>query len=736
MIENKPALSSLQRWLLLFIILGSFALRLHELTRQDIWWDEARNIDVALRPIGQVAIAPELDIHPPVYFWLLHAWGRIVAPGVHVQTGEFALPPEHLAFLMRFPSLCFGVLGVALLYSLAARCAPVRISARGAGIAAAAVAAVSPFWLAESQETRMYTVGMVWLLAAAVAFVTLLDRWTRAAAHAQPDADRQLPAVGSLAAFALFSALAFLTHYNALFILVAWYGWWGVWALWQPNRWRHVRTLLITGLVSTALVLPIAPIALRQIPGYANPNLTVPSLPHYLIQNWQAHVGGYAFDAHLLMLGAQPVGNLWLWGVLFVLCGGLVLASGRAESGERGLETGDRRPETRFPAPNLALRTQNSELRTQNSELRTQNSELRTPHAPLSFLLVWLLGGLGLYYIAVLDRGAFNPRYSSFVTPALFALVGIALMGWRRAWRPLAWIGALVVITGMAVAARADLHDARVAREDVAGLAQWLRENTGSGDLILVDQKYPFGFYYERYAIDAAETPVGPEAAPARYLFVDINTLDQRLTEWARDAQRVFWVRWFESDTDPRRGVTFLLDNAGRRAGEKAFRGYEVDWWKLSPPNQFDLAANLQPATHIFPPAVETVEVALPAEPVKPGAFVPLVIRWKLVTEGRTDRPLKARLALHEPGGSRILGQDDRPILNDRHLLPAEWSTEDRPLNVYTVPIPADLPPGAYEIRLLIYDAETLAPLTYVDLAGNPAGIEATLGRVRVTNDQ
>ena len=62
----------------LILLFGAgFALRLHELTLQDIWWDEARNIDVALRPFIQVATAPELDIHPPIYFWLLHLWSQI-----------------------------------------------------------------------------------------------------------------------------------------------------------------------------------------------------------------------------------------------------------------------------------------------------------------------------------------------------------------------------------------------------------------------------------------------------------------------------------------------------------------------------------------------------------------------------------------------------------------------------------------------------------------------------------
>ena len=76
----------------IILIMASYALRLHELTRQDIWWDEARNIDVALRPFGQVATAPELDIHPPVYFWLLHGWLRLmrVAHGMEPALIAFA----------------------------------------------------------------------------------------------------------------------------------------------------------------------------------------------------------------------------------------------------------------------------------------------------------------------------------------------------------------------------------------------------------------------------------------------------------------------------------------------------------------------------------------------------------------------------------------------------------------------------------------------------------------------
>ena len=48
------------------------------------------------------------------------------------------------------------------------------------------------------------------------------------------------------------------------------------------------------------------------------------------------------------------------------------------------------------------------------------------------------------------------------------------------------------------------------------------------------------------------------------------------------------------------------------------------------------------------------------------------------------------------------------------------------------LPLPSDLTPGTYSLRLFVYDADTLEPLTLVDAAGNPAGQEATLGTIEV----
>jgi hypothetical protein len=108
-----------------------------------------------------------------------------------------------------------------------------------------------------------------------------------------------------------------------------------------------------------------------------------------------------------------------------------------------------------------------------------------------------------------------------------------------------------------------------------------------------------------------------------------------------------------------------------------------------------------------------------------------VVLRWRRAPGGAVDRPLKARVALYDAADNRLAQADER-LLNDRHLAPAHWSMEDRPLGVYLLAAPDDLAPGRYALRLLVYDAETLNPLTWIDEAGNPAGIEPELSPVEI----
>ena len=650
----KPVRVPWWRWGVLILVLwAALGLRLHRLDYQDIWWDEARNIDVATRPLGEVATAPELDIHPPLYFYTLHAWTRLAGDS---------------PFATRFLSVWFGLLTVALTYQLGRRLAPGL--GWPAGTLALMLAAFAPYGLAEAQETRMYT--MTWALLAAG--MLALQRALRCDAPGR----RWL-------LFAALAAAALLTHYSAVFILMAWGGWLGVWALKGPDRRRRWLTLIGVGAVVALLFAPVTPIALRQIPGYKNPNLTLPSLGEYLSQLYRAFT-----------LGEFVPEKVWAWGK--GLWGGLVIAGALL-----WLTTGDRQQKT--------------------DEQR--HGTLDIGHWTL--LMTWLFGGLTIFYLILIARSAFNPRYISFILPALWALGGWTLLGWRRLARPLPWL-ALVILLGLtAPSLRADLYDPAHFREDMTGVVRYLHARATPEDIILVDQRYPFGFYWPRWNNDFNGFPPEEPAdmAPAQYLFVDIDRIDQRLTQLAGGAQRVFWVTWYESDMDPRGAVTALLDAYGRRIDEQHFRGYTVIVWQMHPPTGFQLPRHPISLNIPFEPGVTLVSGDWfgRTQPVAAGARILVALRWRV--EQPTDRAYKVSLRLKDASGA-TLAQDDRLLLSNRHLRTTAWSPGEDARNVYLLTAPAQ--PGEYRLSVVLYDEETLAATG----AANGLGAEPVIGAVTV----
>ena len=648
------------RWgLLILIFWAAFGLRLFRLDYQDIWWDEARNIDVATRPLPQIATAPELDIHPPLYFYTLHAWTRVAG------TSPFAT---------RFLSVWFGMLTVALTFQLGRRLTPGF--GRDVGMMALMLAAAAPYALAEAQETRMYTMSWALLAAGMLALWRALDApasWKR------------------WLLFAVLAAAALLTHYSAVFILAAW-GWWLlVWALKGPHRGRRLAALAAAGAVIILLFAPITPIALRQIPGYKNPNLTLPTLSGYLSQLYRAFTLGEFAPEEVWRVGA------WVWGGL--MAGGALLSF------------------TRIPYSVFRGKKEES----------PRHWTLDIGHWTL--LMTWLFGGLAIFYGVLIARSAFNPRYISFILPALWALGGWALLGWRKLARPLPWLALAALFALTIPSLRADLFDPAHFREDMTGVVNYLEAHATPDDIILVDQRYPFGFYWERWNNDFDGFPPAEPAdqAPAQYLFVDIDRIDQRLTELAGRAQRVFYVIWYESDMDPRGAVPALLDAYGQRIDEQVFRGYTVRVWQMDPPTRFQLPRDWTPLDIAWEPGATLAagDWFGREQPLASGRPILVTLRWR--AEHPTDRPYKVSLRLKDASGA-TLAQDDRVLLSNRHLRTPAWAAGEEATNVYLLPPPPQ--PGDYVLTVVLYDEETLEPA----VTSGDWQAEVEIGEVNVGN--
>ena len=157
-------------WSVLVITLAAFALRVFRLDAQSFWWDEVMPVAIAQLPFPQWWEPVFQDRgYPPGLYFLLTAWSSL---GV----GEFYL---------RYVSVICGTLSVAVMAQLGARVSGGKSSQdngnvttcpRRGGAFAAALMAVSPFYIWYSQELRMYAPLILATVASSWAFLTLLYR--------------------------------------------------------------------------------------------------------------------------------------------------------------------------------------------------------------------------------------------------------------------------------------------------------------------------------------------------------------------------------------------------------------------------------------------------------------------------------------------------------------------------------------------------------------------------------
>jgi len=122
---------------LLLIVLLAFLLRLYRLDQQSLWYDEGFSVYLARMSLGEITARTASDIHPPLYYYLLHLW-----------LGPFG----DSEFVLRFFSLLFGLLTLPLIHALGR-----RLLGTASGLLAALLLAISPLYLWYSQEARMYT---------------------------------------------------------------------------------------------------------------------------------------------------------------------------------------------------------------------------------------------------------------------------------------------------------------------------------------------------------------------------------------------------------------------------------------------------------------------------------------------------------------------------------------------------------------------------------------------------
>lgn len=246
-------------WLWLIIWIGT-ALRLFKLDDQSLWFDEAARLIIALADLPAILQNRGQDTLPPFFHLTQHFWLRL---GVN-------------DYLARFLPAISGILILPVIYKLGR-----RLFNHPTGLIAAALAAIMPYYIFQSQQAGLYAL-LALLCAVQMVFFLQVIRG---------------PQIKYGLLFALFTILGLYTHYFTAFITLTLHLWGLIYYRRCAKAWRLL--LLADALIGLAFLPQITGLlkGLGQVLGdfwLGPPSPLAPVTTLYLF------IAGYALPASIM----------------------------------------------------------------------------------------------------------------------------------------------------------------------------------------------------------------------------------------------------------------------------------------------------------------------------------------------------------------------------------------------------------------------------------------------------
>jgi len=177
-IKNKNNL------ILSLIILVAIPIQLYHLNILSLWYDESFSIILAKNSVQNLFEIAKADVHPPLYYLLLHLWIKVSA---------------NITFI-RFFSVLFSISSIIIAYLFSKEILNEKV-----GLLTSFSLSISPLFVHHSQEIRMYSLLLFFILTSTYFF------WKFAK-------DKKIL---SAILYVFFSVCGFYTHYYILFIIIA-----------------------------------------------------------------------------------------------------------------------------------------------------------------------------------------------------------------------------------------------------------------------------------------------------------------------------------------------------------------------------------------------------------------------------------------------------------------------------------------------------------------------------------
>lgn len=659
-------------WAILAIVAAGVLLRSLRLAWQPLWWDEGYSIYFASEPLARMAWLTANDIHPPLYYALLHG---------ALGFGNLPIPENS-----RLLSVLFGGLALPFQYFLARAMFGGR---RRLALLALLLLAFSPLHLYYSQEVRMYGLALVLGLAASLALWQWVTRITRAPV---PGAQfsRWMQVVPALA-YLLAGLAALYTLYYAALLLAAH----AIWAVVQLRKQtRALLGVLAVYLLMFVLYLPWLLYAVPQLVGYVGGKVqSDQDIPLGPLAYIERHL--VAFTAGHVQLASLPAEWLALAPATLAICAiilGLVLAQTLRERTRRS--AGSRRG---APAKQAAGQHADSP-------------------SPIVALWMWLLIPVLLGWLINLRLPFFpagGERLLLIVLPYFLLLLAA---GMDRTWNVahLGKLAAAALAVNAALGIAAYYTTPRYAADDYRALIRQVHQQGTDRDTLLAIFPWQVGYWRAYNPYDKFSPKQGPQPL----------LLSDQAAEWspavaaAVDGALQRGTVWFPEPLTFGSSLPHEIEQyLAQSAVNVENRWYDATrltgWLRLPSPAAQPVAADfgnvrLQ-AAGIAPSAVESANQVIAATLVWEGG----------TADKGTDEEMNVSLRLQDDAGHVWASREYA------RSLPAAGESISETVGLI---IPAGLPPDGY---LAAVSVQTAAgePLT---LAGSDASA-ALIGAVEVT---
>ena len=635
-------------WLLVAIV-GGFALRVNRLGVQSLWNDEGTSIALAHLSLPAIAVGAAHDIHPPLYYFLLHFWMEPAGDG------EFAV---------RFLSVLAGVLLIAATFRLARIFFDQEVA-----LIAAFLSALSAFQLYYSQETRMYILVALWSALSVLAMARLFLA-SRAVVNL------------SLLAYTLTTIAALYTHYFAFTLVLFENLSFLVWLLLTWRLRRHMRQVgnlsYTTGLWIAAQLV----VVLAFLPWLAFAGNQLTSWPAISESLSPIDLGTRVLSAFVFKIDLPLRAEPWIvaaYGIFFFA--GLMPSIDLFKQSVWGVTVAA----FWVMVPLAAMYA----------------VSLQRPAYDPKFLLLVTPG-----FFILVARGL------SILNPGLFLRERARCYSRERsgALRTLMTGQFLftfgIVAGGVLVGVNDIYYDARLQRDDYRGIAHYLNKMASSDDAVLVDapgQIDVFRYYYHG-AADVETLPIGRplQLEPTR------AALDDLVGRY----RYLYAVFWATEQADPENIVESYLSTRAYKASDDWYGPGGVRLAQYALPITFE-SNGAEASGERFGDEIELIQYDIGARlkplegpnqmrSVQAGAILPIDLLWFALK--RPETQLKVFVHLLDDQGKIVSQRDTEPVSGFRPT--TTWNVGERIHDPTGLLIPIGTPPGTYSIEMGLYRTE------------------------------